>query len=227
MQFEHVDSQEPDVRPGLSMAFADNDPLTLIALRAMMRAVLPEIPVIWSTRDGNEAVANSLAHATRPTLLLVDMDMDGLPGDRVCRSIRERTSDVILLCMTAHSLDRYRTIAKESGAQALLDKADTATMTNVIRAWIHGEMPIRDTFDAPQKAYDRLSKALTRTTLLSATERQVMDLCAEGKTSKAIAEILGKSEPTVKTHIRHAIAKLGASSKLDASIMWMQQRRQS
>ncbi|KAB8292024.1 response regulator transcription factor [Bifidobacterium avesanii] len=220
----------------------DNDAMVLVALRAILRQRLEPfgITIAWAVRGGEEAVQRCVDVASRPDLVLVDMGMDDVDGATVCRRIRMLSDRIALLAMTSYSLNRYRDAAMRAGAQALLDKADTDMFVRRIVACAEGRPYAEDGFPTPAQAHRRLcaghaagrssghggagpgadeqSNALLRG--LSDKEIEVMDYCIQGYTSREVAAKLGLTESTVKTHVRHAIAKLGVRNKLQAVQRW-------
>lgn len=230
-----VDRQgRPDRRFGIGIV--DNDAMVLVALRAILHQRLDPlgIDILWSVKGGEEAVQRCVDAQTRPDLVLVDMGMDDVDGATVCRRIRMLSDRIALLAMTSYSLNRYRDAAMRSGAQALLDKADTDAFVRRIVACAEGRPYVEDGFPAPAPAHRKLcsghssvrgdreaaadGNALLRG--LSDKEIEVMDYCIQGYTSREVAARLGLTESTVKTHIRHAIAKLGVRNKLQAVQRW-------
>lgn len=209
----------------------DNDAMTLMALHGLLtsRLELHGITVSWTSRSGREAVDLCVDARTRPALLLVDMGMDDVDGASVCRRIRTFSDRIVLLAMTSYSLNRYRRMAQAAGAQALLDKADFGAMSGVLRDWASGLPHVEPGFTSPAAAHRALcgrgAGMVPGGEGLTDREIEVMDRCIEGYTSREVAQQLGMSESTVKTHIRHAIVKLGARNKLQAVQIWTEVRR--
>ncbi|NMN00996.1 DNA-binding response regulator [Bifidobacterium sp. DSM 109958] len=212
----------------------DNDAMTLMALRGLLESRLEPhgIAVAWAVRSGDEAVERCVdaAPRERPDLVLADMGMDDVDGAAVCRRIRAFSDRIVLLGMTSYSLNRYRGMARAAGAQALLDKADFAAMADVLRAWASGRPHVESGFMTPGEAHRALcgsggrhvgeGDAVPGGEGLTAKEIEVMDRCIQGYTAREVAQQLGLTESTVKTHIRHAIAKLGVRNKLQAVQRW-------
>lgn len=222
------------------IGIVDNDAMVLRALAPLLADRLrPDgMEIIWSVRSGEEAVHRCVDADSRPDLVLVDMGMDEVDGAMTCRRIRAFSGRIVLLAMTAHSLNLYRDAARCSGAQALLDKADADGFVARIRACAAGQPYVESGFSTPGEAHAALCGTLRGRSrggtpgtdapgvltppaqTLSAKESEVMDWCIQGYTSREVAERLGLTESTVKTHIRHAIAKLGVRNKLQAVQRW-------
>lgn len=223
------------VRP-YRIGVVDNDAMTLMALRSLLESRLKKhrIALIWAVRSGSEAVERCVLAkpSERPDLVLADMGMDDVDGAAVCRRIRAFSDRIVLLGMTSYSLNRYRGMACAAGAQALLDKADFAAMESVLRAWANGQTIVESGFMTPGEAHRALCGSGGRRAGtgdddgilggdgFTAKEIEVMDRCIQGYTSREVAQQLGLTESTVKTHIRHVIAKMGVRNKLQAVQRW-------
>lgn len=222
------------------VGLVDDDALTLAALRSLIDARLSTdgISVAWAVRSGDKAVDMCVDRGARPDAVLVDMSMDEVDGAMTLCCIRHFSDRIVLLAMTSHSLNRYRNQARFNGAQALLDKADFAGLTRCLRDCAAGRPYVQDGFPAPSHGIpitDGPTLATGRATHidaerhgmvpLSARETEVMDWTIEGLTAKEVAEKMALSEPTVKTHIRHAIAKLQVRNKFQAIRVWSEMRR--
>lgn len=210
----------------MRLGLVDDDPLTLAALRALANGWRAEhgMAVVWAVRSGDEAVDRCVDVHSRPDVVLVDMGMDGVDGAATCARIRLCSDSIVLLAITCHSLRHYRDAARRSGAQALLDKADMAGLRRCLAACAAGEPYVHDGFPSPARAY-RLARAQGRTHPLSEREAEVMDWTVRGLTAREVADRMGLSESTVKTHVRHAITKLGVRGKLQAIMAWSELRR--
>lgn len=212
----------------LHVGIVDNDPLTLLALRAMVNRLSNHVVVTWAVRDGDEAVERCVGIDDRPNVLLVDMSMDGVDGGTVCQRIRHLTHDIVIYGMTSHSPRQYTGIAQRFGAQALLDKADAGQLRRCLIACAEGTAYVQNGFDSPAQAHRRLSSARRPSEAnvpLSPRETEILDWTIEGLTAREVARKMAISESTVKTHIRHAIAKLGVHSKLQLIRTWTQYRQ--
>ena len=210
-------------RRNIRVGLVDDDVLTLAALRSLLTNRLSKygISVIWSVRSGDAAVDRCLDERSRPDIVLVDMGMDHVDGAMTCRRIRRYSSTIVLLAMTSHALTHYADNARCSGAQALLDKADVDCLLRRLTAYSVGEDYVQEGFPTPQQAHagKQLLAGGTETSL-SSREREVMDWSVQGLTAAEVSYKMSISEATVKTHIRHAIAKLGVRNKLQAVRAW-------
>jgi len=181
-------------------------------VRAGMRALLQKIEgieVVSDVGDGWEAVKSVQTEA--PDLVLMDIAMPGLNGlDATSRIIRESpTTRVILLSM--HANEEYFQQALQVGASGyLLKGAELAELELALKTVARGE-----TYLTPAvakyaiKAYREKSEGppgpLTK---LSMRQREILQLIAEGQTTKDIAQRLNLSVKTVETHRSQLMERL-------------------
>ncbi|KFI97437.1 two component transcriptional regulator, LuxR family [Bifidobacterium stellenboschense] len=226
------------------LAMVDNDPLTLGMMTLLIRRDLPEAKVIWTCRRGRDAVARCLSAGSRPDVLLVDMSLEGMDGVEVCRRIREKTTDVALIGITSFSLEHYAADALAAGAQCVMDKARVKEICDAAVALANGRMPqTRYVSDqtvarshAPLVAHEGTVadggsvagsglgsgvSASVAVAALTEREREVMRLCAQGRSSREIGELLHVGESSVKTYVMRAARKLGARNRTQAVAEWL------
>lgn len=213
----------------IAMSIVDNDRLTVGMLKLMIGQLSPSTDVIWTTTTGEQAVRWCLSDATQPDVLLVDMSLEDMSGYDVCRRVRSGTARVALLGMTSFSLERYGALALESGAQCLMDKSQVKAICRAAGMLANNVFPETEyaSRETAAEAHARLALAGEPRFVgkpLTKREEQVLGLCALGDTSKEIGEILGVSEPAVKTYIKRAMDKLEARNRTQAVIRWLEAR---
>jgi DNA-binding NarL/FixJ family response regulator len=167
------------------------------------------IEVVGLARDGAEAVA--LAERRRPDVVLLDLNMPGVGGLEACATLRESGGpEVLMLTVSDEEPDLYA--ALRVGAAGYLTKdMPPAELIEAVLAVSRGEPRI-----APAMATRMLSEP-DPLEELSARERDVLALIAEGLRNREIAERLVISEPTVKTHVRHVLEKLRFRNRAEAA----------
>lgn len=153
------------------------------------------------------ADAVSAVRRRRPKLLLVDYRLPDGRGTDLVRDLRRLGFDVPAVLMTANAEYGLNEIARESGAQgSVLKTGRVEELVDVLRAVHTG----REAFDARHPARPR------RRGTLSAREREVLRLVADGSTNREIARQLGVSDETVKTLVARTFAKLGVRKRAEA-----------
>ncbi len=194
------------------------------AIRAGLRIMLEshEVTVVGEAADGDIAVRN--AAALRPDVVLMDLRMPGRDGISATREIVERgLSDVVVLT----SFDEDELVFGAIGAGAagfLLKTADARTLVRAVRTVASGD----GVLDArvTRRALAAITKAGLDATVgadavdhsaLTAREQDVLDGILQGRSNAQLAERLGISVPTVKTHVSNVLAKLGAESRSHAA----------
>jgi DNA-binding NarL/FixJ family response regulator len=195
-------------------------------VRAGFTAVLgtqPDFEVVAEAATGREAV--DLARTHRPDVVLMDVrmpDLDGIAATaEICRDARTRSRVLIL---TTFDLDEYVLAALRAGASGFLLKdaprdalyaavrtvaaGDALLAPSVTRRLI--ERHLRLDLPSPE-----LVAGLDR---MTDRERQVLGLLARGLSNTEIATRLHLSEATVRTHIGHLFAKIGARDRAQAVV---------
>jgi DNA-binding NarL/FixJ family response regulator len=174
---------------------------------AALLGVDERIEVVGLARDGAEAIA--LAERRRPDVVLLDLNMPGVGGLEACARLREGDGpEVLMLTVSEQEPDLYA--ALRVGAAGYLTKdLPPAELIEAVLAVARGEPRI-----APAMATRMLVDPLES---LSARERDVLALIAEGLRNREIAERLVISEATVKTHVRHVLEKLRFRNRAEAA----------
>jgi DNA-binding NarL/FixJ family response regulator len=167
------------------------------------------IEVVGLARDGGEAVA--LAERRRPDVVLLDLNMPGVGGLEACARLRgDEGPEVLMLTVSDEEPDLYA--ALRVGAAGYLTKdMPPAELIEAVLAVARGEPRI-----APAMASRMLAEP-DPLEALSARERDVLSLIAEGLRNREIAERLVISETTVKTHVRHVLEKLRFRNRSEAA----------
>ena len=183
-------------------------------IRAGLRLVAeqqPDLTVAGEAADGRQAVA--MAHSLKPDVVVMDIGMPVLNGIEAARQIRESLPDTQIVMLSMHSDEGYILRALKAGARAyLLKDSAEADLARAIRAAVEGK-----SFFSPavgKVLLEDYMRKLQRTgaedsyELLSPREREILQLVAEGKSSKEIAHALSLSVYTVETHRAKIMQKL-------------------
>ncbi|MBN1813716.1 MAG: response regulator transcription factor, partial [Anaerolineae bacterium] len=172
--------------------------------RAGFRSLLTEIPgveVIAEAGDGREALR--LAKEHQPDVVLMDISMPGLNGLDATMHIARECPDAHVIILSVHASEEYVIQALQAGASGyLLKKADAAELEIAVRSVSQGE-----TYLSPPVSKQIIADYLRRIgqdtsplERLTPRQREVLQLIAEGHTSREVARILGISVKTVETH---------------------------
>jgi two-component system, NarL family, response regulator NreC len=185
-----------------------------VLIRAGLRMVVdaqPDLTVVGEAGDGREAVA--MAESLKPDVVVMDIGMPTLNGIEAARQVRENLPDAQIVMLSMHADEGYVLRALKAGAKAyLLKDSAEPDLARAIRAAADGK-----SFFSPAVGRVLLEdyvRKLQRTggedsyDLLSPREREILQLVAEGKSSKEIANLLNLSVYTVETHRARVMQKL-------------------
>ncbi len=167
--------------------------------------------VVAEATDGRDAVDRVREH--RPDVVIMDVAMPRLNGVDATRLIRRELPSTRVLILTMHQAEHIVDEALDAGANGLLFKADAGReILHAVNALLHD----KPYFTGPVgrmilQGYLR-SKGDTPTQRLSAREREVLQLLAEGHTTKDVADLLKLSVKTGETHRANLMKKIGARS---------------
>ncbi|MEU8277033.1 response regulator [Microbispora bryophytorum] len=198
-------------------------------LRGSLRLLVDSTPgLVAAGEAGTGARAVELARTERPDVVLMDVRMPGMDGIEATRRICAEPSGVKVLILTTFDLDEYVYAGLRAGASGFLLKntppADLLTAIRVIAAGegllapsVTRRLIAQFTQFAQSTQFARTAADRPRSGPsldgLTAREREVLTLVARGLSNLEIAASLHVSTATVKTHIGHLLAKLGARDR--------------
>jgi DNA-binding NarL/FixJ family response regulator len=169
----------------------------------------PDLHVVAEAANGLEAVEAFERH--RPDVTLLDLRMPVMEGVEAVRQIRMRDPQAKVIVLTTYDTDEDITRALKAGAKAFILKDISAS---ALVACIHDVLAGK-TYLAPTAAA-KLAEGVARVQL-TPRELSTLRLMADGRSNKEIANELGISERTVKTHLGHLFEKLGVTSRTEAA----------
>jgi DNA-binding NarL/FixJ family response regulator len=212
----------------IRVLLADDQLLVRAGFRALLDAQ-DDIEVVGEADDGEQAV--ELAAELVPDVVLMDIRMPVLDGLEATRRILDGDAKgasgrgpVRVVVLTTYDLDEYVYDALRAGACGfLLKQAPPEELVLGVRAAADGgallspsvTRRLLDEFTARRPATTRQPAALAR---LTAREREVLDLVVRGRSNTEIARALVIAETTVKTHVAHALDKLGLRDRVHAVV---------
>jgi DNA-binding NarL/FixJ family response regulator len=175
----------------------------------------PNLQVVGEASDGKEAV--ELAASEKPDVVVMDIAMPHLNGVEAARQISARAPQTAVVILSMHSDESYVIRSLKAGARAYLLKdsaeADLIAAIHAIREGKSFFSPaVRNLLKEDYVHQLREMGAEDSYELLTNREREVLQLVAEGKSNKDVANLLNLSLYTVETHRTHILQKLNLHS---------------
>ncbi len=186
------------------LLLADDHHIVRQALRGLLEAAGHE--VVGEASDGHEAL--KLARTLNPDIAVLDLSMPLLNGVDAAREMRRLSPGIRTILLTMYTDKGYVLQALRAGAKGYVLKTQAAEdLISAIHEILRGE-----TYLSPGVAASVVDAFLENTDEtadpLTARERQVLQLVAEGNTTKEIARLLNVSFKTAESHRNHIMKKL-------------------
>jgi DNA-binding NarL/FixJ family response regulator len=203
------------VAAGIRVLLADDQRVVREGLGTLL-GLLPGIELVGTAADGQEAL--DLAAAERPDVVLMDLRMPRMDGIEAIRRLAAR--GVSTIALTTYADDASVLGALRAGARGYLTKdAGAEQIRAAVEAVARGEAALDPAIQhhvlaavsSPQEPADAPDDLTPR-------EIEVLALIAEGLTNTEIAERLVVSAATVKSHVNHIFAKIGARDRAQAVV---------
>ena len=208
---------DADTSPQIRVFLLDDHELVRRGIKDMLYTE-GDIAVVGEANSGEEALEK--IPMTRPNVAVLDVRLgDGISGVEVCREIRSAHPEVACVMLTSFAddealfasimagasgyvlkqirgVDLVGAIRRVASGESLLDSAVTARVLERLRNPPEEEDPLRD---------------------LSPQERRILDLIADGRTNREIADTMFLAEKTVKNYVSHLLSKLGMARRSEAA----------
>lgn len=194
----------------IRILLADDHRLMRSGLRVLLEQQ-EDLTIVGEASDGREAVA--LAGSQKPDVLVMDIGMPSLNGIEAAGQITQSRPEIAIVMLSMHSDESYVLRALKAGAKGyLLKDSAEADLIRAVHAVAEGK-----SFFSPAVSkvlLDDYVRKLKRSgtedpyDLLTPREREVLQLVAEGKSNKDVAQLLNLSVYTVETHRSNIMEKL-------------------
>jgi DNA-binding NarL/FixJ family response regulator len=199
--------------PRIRVLTADDHPVVRAGVRAMI-ANESDLDLVAEASNGVEAVA--LFNEKEPDAVLMDLRMPLMDGIEATRAIVAAHPDARIVALTSYEGDADIHRALSAGARGYLLKDMLGTkVIDAIRTVAAGHRVI------PPEVATRLVEFTPRWEL-TGRELEVLSLAAKGLRNRDIAIAIGRTQATVKVHLKHAMAKLGVSDRTQAVSLALQ-----
>jgi DNA-binding NarL/FixJ family response regulator len=186
----------------IRIVLGDDHTLVRAGIRALLEKMPGKMEVVGEAGDGRTAM--DLVQQHRPHIVLLDITMPGLSGLEAAARIAKQFTDVRVIILSMHDNEEYYWRALKSGAAGyLLKKAAATELENALHQVMNGGIYLSQEISA------RLLKKFPAQGLapqqspyeqLTARQREILQLIAEGQNTKQIAELLQVSPKTVEYH---------------------------
>ena len=193
------------------MVVADDHPIVVSGMRLLLSGSR-FFELVGEARTGAEAILRCEQY--RPDALLLDLRLPDLPAATICTRIKERHPDTAIVILTAHPEELAVRGCLKAGASACLFKdVNEQNLLAALMQVVHGRAVIDPRIAGamlPRRGPGGADGSLT------VREHEVLLLIARGMTTQEIADEIGLSPNTVKSHSRALFTKLDAHNRVQA-----------
>jgi DNA-binding NarL/FixJ family response regulator len=192
----------------IRVLLADDHALVRAGFRALLQS-LPDMEVVAEAGDGREALRLITLH--QPDVVLMDIGMPGLNGLEAAAQALDALPQIRVIILSMHAHEEYVLRALRSGAVGyLLKDAGITELELAVRAVMRGEMYLSPAVSKHVIAeyVQRVGSQPNSFEQLTPRQREILQLIAEGQTTKEIARILNLSVKTVETYRTQLMERL-------------------
>ncbi len=191
---------------------ADDHQLFRAGLRMMLDR-MSDVQVVGEADNGLSALEGIREH--KPTLALLDISMPGMNGIELTRRVKEADCNTLIVILSMHSDRHFVLESLRAGADGyLLKDAEFEELVRVIREVLAGRKAVSSELSTMlvDEVLNPGQEEAGAWRVLSARERQVLQLLAEGRSTREIADTLAVSVKTIESHRKQIMDKLGLRS---------------
>lgn len=201
------------------LLIADDHPMVRYVLRLAM-AGRPAIEIVGETADGRQTL--DACTTLRPDVLVLDLGLPGLHGFEVVRRLRREKPRIKILVLTGSDERDARLEAVRLGVDRYFEKnSPLEEIADAIEAVATGTRAVAPGCDQKDSTFSngftRRNQQAEKARELTPRERQVLQLIAQGMTSREMAACLGVSLSTIESHVANVYAKFGIRTRVEAA----------
>ena len=201
--------KKPISPKAIRVVLADDHPLVRAGVREALKA-MPGVEVVGEVGDGREAL--KLVMSVRPDVVFMDISMPSLNGLEATERIIKAFPEVRVVILSRHENEEYYWRALRMGASGyLLKSALTTELHSALQRVVSGEVYLSREVSTRLRnklPLQQIARARSPLERLSERQRDILQLIAEGQTTKAIALILKLSPKTVEYHRMQLMQRL-------------------
>jgi two-component system, NarL family, response regulator DegU len=193
-----------------TIVVADDHPIFRKGLVEILREI-EDLEIVAELSDGLTAYQQIISK--RPDIAILDIEMPGLSGLDVCNKVIKEKSETKFILLTMHREKDFYNNAMELGVMGYVLKDNAITeLILCVEKVLKGEIFISPGIEKLLVAKDKANE-IPELQLLTATEKIILKLVAESKTSPEIAALLFVSPNTIDNHRSNIVKKLGLEGK--------------
>lgn len=207
----------------IEVLLVDDHEVVRVGVRALLEAH-PQVRVVGEAATLHEALAE--ADRLVPDVIFMDVRLPDGSGVDACRAIRAAHPSVRVVILTAYADDEALITAVLAGASGyLLKQARGPELVRAIEEAAAGRSLLDPAAAQRLLLHIReLARGRDERSRLTDQEQKVLDLVAEGKTNREIADALGLAEKTVKNYVSNVLSKLQVRRRTEAALVVVQRR---
>ena len=206
----------------IRVMLVDDQEMVRVGFRMILEAE-SDLSIVGEAADG--AAAIEIAKRAKPDVILMDVRMPRVDGIEACAAIRDQHPSTMVMMLTTFDLDDYVHAALRAGASGfMLKDAPAEQLVEAIRVIARGDALLAPS--VTRALIDEIARqpvsdpsAFPGLDTLTDRELEVLRLMATGRSNAEIATELYLGEATIKTHVGHILAKLGARDRVQAVVV--------
>lgn len=199
----------------MKILIADDHPLTLQGTKSFVESYGYKVTDICS--NGSSALNHIQLHL--PDVAILDINMPGLDGIDVAKKVQESRLKTKIILLTMHNEKTLYNKAKEYGVYGyILKEHAVSELKKCLEEVEKGNHYVSELLN--ENLVSEVVKGNTELSKLTFSERKIVELISQQKTTKQIAELLFLSEKTIEGHRSNIIEKLGLPKEKNTLLKW-------
>lgn len=193
----------------IRLVLVDDHQLVRQGIKALLEAQ-PDFEVVGEAASAADGVRRTVFE--QPDVVVLDYDLPDGTGADVCQRIRQHLPDTSVVILTAFADPDALVACQDAGASGfLLKRVGDGELARQIRLVAAGGKAFPEEVDSPLASNDPTLQRLTE------RETRILELIAEGKTNREIADTLYLAEKTVKNYVSNLLMKMGTKHRAGAA----------